>query len=55
MRRSGTHPLVDTDDDPAADDGRPRVNDLAALLWVGAGLLGVLDIAWWLSNRLFSP
>lgn len=32
----------------------PPGNELAALLWVIATLLAVLDVFWWLSERWFA-
>jgi hypothetical protein len=29
-------------------------NELAALLWIAAALLAVLEIAWWLFDRMYS-
>jgi hypothetical protein len=36
-------------------DHRPPPSELTALLWIVAGLIGVLDVAWWFSNSIFSP
>jgi hypothetical protein len=34
-------------------DERPR-NELAALLWIAAALLAVLELAWWWSMLVYS-
>jgi hypothetical protein len=36
-------------------DHRRPTSELTALLWIVAGLLGVLDVAWWFSNSILSP
>jgi hypothetical protein len=43
-------------DKPAGGHHDPSpAAELTALLWIVAGLLGVLDTLWWFSNRVFSP
>ncbi len=37
-----------------ADREPPPGNELAALLWIVAALLAVLEIAWWLFDRMYT-
>ena len=37
-----------------ADPEPPPGNELAALLWIIAALLAVLEIVWWLFDRMYA-
>jgi hypothetical protein len=40
---------------PQAEDDPPLGAQLAACLWVIAVMLAIIEIVWWMSNRIFSP
>jgi hypothetical protein len=48
MNATPTRRSLGTEPDP------PPGNELAAFLWVVAGLIAVVEVAWWLVGRMYA-